>query len=253
MKASSAAGSTPGFLTRRLERLELPFRDFSPAQKRAVLGALEVAWQRLVDEEPELISRAGETGITARLQTILNDLREGQGTEVEGFSGSFFETVTREGAEFSYDGSSLEKQPDLTIRPMPLQPGLRGMQFRAFFIECKIVSRRRHPIRLYCQEGISRFVAGDYAWAMPSAVMLAYTRDGLTIENDLSPYLEKQQQAQNDPLATRARPTARPELSRNVPVHTSLHHRDWRYDEDRRPGPIEILHLWFPATDLLTS
>ena len=43
----------------------------------------------------------------------------------------------------------------------------------------------------YCDDGLVRFVRGDYAWAMQEAMMLAYTRDGRTIAGHLIPEIAK--------------------------------------------------------------
>ncbi len=183
---------TTGLLTRRIEKIDPPYADYPPWVKTFVIQAFAAAWQRLVEQEPALVSEEAETEITACLQMLLNDLRREAGNEAAGFSGSLFETVTREGSEVNYNGVRLEKKPDLVIRLPGLHPGLENSQFRAIFVECKLVSRS-HPVRNYCKHGVSRFVNGDYAWSMPSAMMVAYARDSLTVETALTPHLAQHQ------------------------------------------------------------
>lgn len=236
-----------GFFTRRVARLDLPLPDLPPGIKSLILNALRTAWARLLEEEPGLTTDSDETEITFCLQEILNELRNEPTKGVAGFSASLFETVTREGAEVNFSGDSVQKQPDLMIRLRQLHPGAPGSSRWAAVFECKIVDRS-HPVRLYCREGVSRFVEGDYAWAMPSAMMVAYARDSETVEGSLTPYLAKHQESGSDPFATRNLPTRRLELSGAEPwVYASSHDRRWKHTNGALPGPIEILHLWLPA------
>ena len=85
-----------------------------------------------------------------------------------------FETVNRGAKVESVDGR-IELMPDLVFRP-PLPPGVRNRTDWGYFVECKIVDGAK-SVRLYCSEGIARFVDGEYAAWMPSAAMLAYVRD----------------------------------------------------------------------------
>ena len=59
----------------------------------------------------------------------------------------------------------------------------------ALFVECKLVGKA-HPVgSFYCNKGISRFVDGDYGWAMQEGMMLGYVRHGYTLLGKLRPIL----------------------------------------------------------------
>lgn len=224
-------------LTQRISRIagQLPLEDFSPEIKQVVVGAIRTAWLRLLQEEGREIASASENYITACLQAILNELRADGSS---GFSGSLFETVVRDASETNYVGNKLSKQPDLTFRQPTTSPGLQESQLRAIVVECKIVGKK-NPIRIYCREGLNRFIDGDYAWAMPSGMMIAYARDSMTVPDDLTPCLKR-----HSPV--RALPVRESGLSDAEPaVYKSVHERTWSYPGTRRrPGDIEILHYW---------
>lgn len=240
---------TKGFFTRREARFARPLPDLPQGVKLVILSALRTAWASLQRDEPDLTTGADETRITFCLQEILNELRTHPETEVEGFSASLFETVTREGAEVNFNGSSVQKQPDLVIRMRNLHPGIQDSLRWAAVLECKIVSRS-HPVSRYCKEGISRFVEGDYAWAMPSAMMVAYARDSETVPKSLMPHLAKHQESSDDPYCTCDLPMPWAELSGSEPVvYASSHERRWKHMNGALPGPIEILHLWLPELE----
>jgi hypothetical protein len=64
-------------------------------------------------------------------------------------------------------------------------------EFDALFVECKPVDAK-HPVgSKYCDDGLIRFVRGDYAWAMQEGMMLAFARDGRTIAKHLIPRMSE--------------------------------------------------------------
>jgi len=73
------------------------------------------------------------------------------------------------------------------------------------------------PIRNveYGLEGIRRFVEGEYAWAMESAIMLAYRRGGYTIAQHLRSNLKNNSKDARfgKPTSPRKIPEARAGLS----------------------------------------
>jgi hypothetical protein len=152
-----------------------PLRDWNAPYKEIVFQALYSAWKRLVDEAETsggALLEEQEPAITVRLERALNDIQNEPG-HPSGFSGSIFQTVVCCEVT-SYDQKKLEKRPDLAFRLISVEPGLDRSLF-ALFAECKLVGPN-NPIRLYCGKGIQRFVYGDYAWAMPTGLMVGYTR-----------------------------------------------------------------------------
>src|SRR5581483_2847997 len=96
-------------------------------------------------------------------------------------------------------------------------------------------------IDLYCVQGIQRFVDGQYGWANTQCLMLAYVRDGSSVESALTPYLEMTSAKIPDPFRTEALPKLV-----NQSTLQSTHSRVFKYTEKRHdlPGSISIYHMW---------
>jgi hypothetical protein len=224
-----------------------PFRDWDAPLKQVVFQALNAAWESLTREAEAAggtLLDEQEPAITVRLEKALNDIQN-EPEHPSGFSSALFQTVVR-GDVTSYDQSKLEKRPDLTFRLISVAPGLDRSLF-ALFAECKLVGPR-HPIRLYCMEGVHRFVCGDYAWAMPTGLMVGYTHPPYTIPDHLASYLLRN--AESDILRTRALPRPVPTLHDIPPIYETRHDRPWVFPEDgRSPGEIALLHVWLPLPE----
>lgn len=233
-----------GLLTRRLTetRGEAPYSDYPAGIYQTVFAAISKAWQMLIDEEAEALPSFGEVDTTACLQMLLEDLRCAAEPVVRGFTSGLFETVHRDSSLLSCDGRSLEKQPDLTFRLINRHPGMKYSLFRAIFVECKLVEPPSKPVRLYCTEGIRRFINGQYAWAMPSGVMVAYARAGCSVLRDLEPFLSSRQDAGEDPFLTRSLPRLWNLGSSSTDVYSSTHGR--RCGRNGWLGEIQLHHLW---------
>src|ERR1035441_3170555 len=80
--------------------------------------------------------------------------------------------------------------PDLLVDFIGLPPRAMNSQ-HGLFIECKPVDADHTVGAHYCDKGIIRFVRGDYAWAMQSAMMIGYARAGYTIIPKLSDALAR--------------------------------------------------------------
>ncbi|WP_242112711.1 hypothetical protein [Luteimonas aquatica] len=158
---------------------------------------------------------------------------------VPGFSSAHFEHVSRAENLSNYNAQFINKQPDLIIQLAdgPLQQTRR---YVGIYVETKIVSMKT-PISRYTDEGLKRFIVGDYAWAMQGAMMIAYQaqrpRPRQTLEVKL---------AADATLATIpqqghcfASPAAAAPLCGN-----SMHQRTWHYHSGDNPGPIRVWHMW---------
>ena len=104
----------------------------------------------------------------------------------------------------------------------------------------------RSKMDLYCGKGLKRFVIGEYAWAMPQAMMLAYVRKtSQTLPESLQEHLSRNGKPDEYLLHDGPAPC---ELSRvrNQPrLHYTLHGRDWVYPKTKTPpGDIKVYHLW---------
>jgi len=212
--------------------------------RRVLLRAFE-----LLREQKFRLAASSEDEITAGLRSVIeNNLR--QYCSVAGFSKSTYEPVVRQGQWANYDGSVLTKTPDLCfkLRDDESEPRPVISEFNALFIECKPVDAN-HPVGgKYCDDGLIRFVRGDYAWAMPEAMMLAYARNGRTIAKHLIPAMNEKPRVVS--LAT----TQLPERCSNPAaaacavaeaIHTTRHRRafQWR-DGKGMASDICIYHLW---------
>jgi len=90
--------------------------------------------------------------------------------------------ISRGRESINYDGSKLEKRPDLSIHLTSRFSRL------SLVVECKLLdSKNKKSIDLYCDQGLARFIDGQYAWYAREAFMLAYVRDGATIATCLTP------------------------------------------------------------------
>ena len=226
---------------------KVPYLDFAPDDKEAIEEALRIAWERLPREashEGKSLWLLSEVEITELLQRLLNALLDETPSPVRKFSSGRFETVVRGGELRDYAGMSLEKRPDLVFRYCGRKhPGIHRRQYHGLFVECKIIDET-HPERLYGQDGIVRFVRGEYAWAMPSAMMIAYVRNGATVPRCLAPHLAKAKY--QDEYRVKTLPKVRPhgKDAGTPPVYISLHERPEVKVAGVGSGDIAIAHLW---------
>lgn len=223
-----------------------PFRDWDLSIKRIILLALQAAWEQIsreVAQDGGSLLAESEPMLTSRLEKALNEIQTDP-SHPSGFSGSVFQTVVRDGSSVNFDYKILEKRPDLTFRLVSTEPGI-DRYFFGLFAECKLIGPD-HPVRLYCEKGIFRFVCGDYAWGMPSGLMVGYARPGFTIPEHLIPSLHAKKGGKHD-LSICFNPRVASDLSGPLDVYESAHGRPWTFPETgQSPGDISILHLWLP-------
>lgn len=202
----------------------------------------------LLREERFNLAAAKEDEVTAALLAVIeNNLRQ-QGT-VPGFDRRSFEPVVRQTQAANYDGTHISKTPDLCFRlrrdDFEQRPVLS--EYDALFVECKPVDKKHFAGSDYCDDGLIRFVRGDYAWAMQEGMMLAYARDGRTIGEHLIPAMNE---ARRDSLAITQMPAsctaegARPVAGAEAVCFTK-HRRDFEWPDGKGSAcEIAIFHLW---------
>jgi len=201
----------------------------------------------LLREQNFNLAAATEDQVTAALRgSIENNLR--QSGEVAGFNKRTFDTVIRQGQWASFDYKSLTRAPDLffKLRDDATEPRPVLSEFEGLFIEAKPVDSR-HPVgSKYCDDGLIRFVRGDYAWAMQEAMMLAYARDGRTIAGQLIPAMTETSRMSS--LATLQLPqgsSTTVACSEAEAVHISLHRRAFSWPNGKGlASDITVYHLW---------
>ena len=152
-------------------------------------------------------------------------------------------SVDRGGEYFDYNAKKLENRPDLTFKIRNhIRPGL------IIFVEAKIIFQKGNSwkkIELYCQEGIMRFVSGQYAWQESEAIMFGYVKDGSSINPTLTAYLNKGQNPSiSKRFAVHDNPIAVPKIKGDVAY--SVHYRNFPYHPKfkSKPGKIKIWHVW---------
>ena len=184
-----------------------------------------------------ILLTAEEAEVNALIETRLNALIE----EDERWS-QLVSGVARGRETLSYDGSHLEKRPDLSIRLTNRSPSF------PLIVECKLIDApSRKKVDLYCNDGLIRFMRGEYGWATREAFMLAYVRDGSTISSSLEPFLAQSQTKRSDVYLTESLPSSIGGPS--IPLARSSHRRTFSYigPNSGSPGAIAIWHLWIAA------
>jgi hypothetical protein len=134
--------------------------------------------------------------------------------------------------------------PDLFVDFIDPPAGVMNTQY-GLFIECKPVDSQHPAGSAYCDEGLIRFVRGDYAWAMQDAMMIGYARDGYSLIPKLSEALASNRK---QPIPTSFAPEFCPHTTAKAfagQVAVSKHPRAFSYIETNMPaGIIVIRHLW---------
>ena len=212
--------------------------------RRVLCRALEI----LRDEEFKL-AEAKEDEVTAALRAVIeNNLR--QTGSVPGFNRRIHESVVRQGQVANFDLTKLTKSPDLCfkLRNDDHEPRKVLSEFDALFVECKPVDARHPAGSKYCDDGLIRFIRGDYAWAMQEGMMLAYARDGRTIASHLIPAMRKPKHMaslKTVELPKACRVSTLTADAHAEPVHISKHRRGFAWlDNKCQATDITIYHLW---------
>ncbi len=244
--------ATPtGFFTLGVlpERYQLPHPRLGPPVILLIRRVLCRAFEILREEEKVKLADADEDDVTAALLSVIeNNLR--QTGSIPGFNGRSYDRVGRQGQVANFDGTRRAKSPDLCfkLRYDDDGPGMVLSEFDALFVECKPVDKKHFAGRDYCDDGLIRFVRGDYAWAMQEGMMLAYARDGRTIADHLIPAIYESKRMES--LATVEPPEAcrGPGATGDAhaePIHISTHRRGFPWpDKKGKATDITIYHLW---------
>jgi hypothetical protein len=226
------------------EQLGLPHPPISLSVFLVVEAALRATWE-LMQTKPnanfQLLSE-DEDPVTCELCERLCNEVFNRGV-VEGFDRSLFGKPTRESKIKNYNGEKLDKMPDLLIDLVD-RPAVRIPAQNWFFIECKPVQSGRSAGAHYCDRGIIRFVRGDYAWAMPNALMVGYVTTGYTIPTKLTAAL-KQRRAKL-PTTILPKPCSHSSATRwSEATYITEHGRTIKYVETGQPAPaVTLRHLW---------
>ncbi len=226
------------------DEVELPHKPLPLAVFLIVEEALRVSWQRLKAQPTPRhnLQTATENEVTHDLYEVMYDEVFAKGI-VEGFDREHFTVVTREAKVRNYDGAKLDKMPDLLVGIAGRNDVYKNTQ-DWLFIECKPVDAEHTVGVHYCAKGIARFIRGEYAWAMTSALMVGYVSPGYTIDPKLFEALE----ARADEFKVRRGPVPcrlSPSTADAEKVHITQHERTFHYLENGQLAPpIKLRHLW---------
>jgi len=224
-------------------QVKFPHRPYPKATLRVVEKAIVEAW-RIIRDNPAAgfdIATADENRITRELRTcLLNQVLDG--TAVPAFTSKTFD-VNR-GSEFeSYDGTHLQKKPDLHFaisRDIPYI--LRSAD--GLFVECKPVDAGHSIGGDYCDKGIARFVNGEYAWAMSIGYMVGYVKTGYVLPDKLKEGV----QARKKFLKTDGQIQACPDTKATGYIqhpYITIHNRGFRFPiTNAKATAITLRHLW---------
>jgi hypothetical protein len=224
--------------------IELPFRPLHLQHLQVIVEALSAAWADLLDRHQPILFHQDEAEINALMETKLLALLDD-----DPLLAQMVRAIARGRETLSFDGTHLEKRPDLSLFFTCRNPAF------PLVIECKIIDKADgKSARLYCDRGISRFLVGEYAWATREAIMVGYVRDESTIASSLAP-LFVPSACGRAPCATKGGISA---VSPPPPnVATSSHARTFCYPYRRpphdSPGAITLWHLWLPAAQSLVD
>lgn len=227
------------------EGIHLPHPPLSLRVHLVVESAICAAW--------EIMTKHGRMGFdlqTADEDTVTLELYERLYDEVfkkgkvAGFNRDVFASIHREPKVRNFNRHHPDKMPDILVdfvdRPAAVMNSQHGL-----FIECKPVDRK-HPVgSAYCDEGLVRFVRGDYAWTMQSAMMVGYAREGYSLVLKLSEALATNRK---ESIPTTFGPqycvnSCATAIAEQVAI--SEHERTFNYIENGlSAGIIVIRHLW---------
>jgi hypothetical protein len=216
--------------------LQLPLSEMEAIHLQIIGERLVRAFNEVRAQSPDTVAFGSEAEVTALIEARLNTL-----IEEDLLWGQLVLCVARGKESLSFDGSHLEKRPDLSIY---LSNRTRGFPL---ITEAKVLeSSSARTVALYCDKGLRRFIDGEYAWGNREAFMVAYVRDNSSIETVLRPFLSNAMN-QNSPDY----------LVETLPIAVGHGSSDFAYSQHRRrfvypnqaapahqPGPITIWHLW---------
>lgn len=215
--------------------LRLPLPAIEAAYLEVIAESLYQAFADVCTQHPATIASGSEAEVTALLEARLNER-----LDQDPLLRQLVIYVARGKETVSFDGSHLEKRPDLSLH--------LSSRERSFplIVEAKILESTAAKTEvLYCDNGLCRFLAGDYAWANREAIMVAYVRDGSSIHGKLTPFLAKAMKRKPPHYSVEMLPVS----AQNGLVDSawSRHGRSFVYPQQAppaEPGAIRILHVW---------
>jgi len=214
----------------------LPLPEIEAEHLKIVAEGLLQAFNDVRAQSSATVFSGIEAEVTALMEARLNML-----IEEDPLWGQLVLCVARGKESLSFNGSHLEKRPDLSIY---LSNRTRGFPL---ITEAKILdSTAGQTEALYCDKGLQRFIDGEYAWGNREAFMIAYVRDGSSIEMKLKPFLSAAMTRIPPSYLVEELPICVGDASSDLAF--SRHGRTFTYTNQEaladQPGPITVWHLW---------
>ena len=151
----SAVRDRPDQVAELTRGVRLPLPAVAAEHLEVLAEGLHQAFGELCVAQPNTMASGDENEVTALMEARLNMLIE-KGPPW----GHLVNCVARGKESVSFDGSHLEKRPDLSIYLSD-----REQRF-PLVAEAKILdAATSKTAKLYCDEGVRRFVEGEYAWS----------------------------------------------------------------------------------------
>jgi len=219
--------------------IELPLASLHEEHLALIADMIALAWGDLVVNRASTLATGSEAEINALLEARLSRLLDEHPLWEQ-----LVRSVARGKETVSFNGAHLEKRPDLSIFLSSRSPAF------PLVVECKLIDAPDgKSSSLYCNNGLRRFLTGEYGWSGREGFMLAYVRDHSTIESCLLPFLAAGRAAKVDPFAVRDWPVESGHVALDLAAtrHDRAFHYLNRAASANAPGPIAIWHLWLPA------
>jgi hypothetical protein len=216
--------------------LQLPLPEIQSVHLEIIAEVLSRAFNEIRSQLPSVVLTGNEAELNALMEARLNGL-----IEEDPLWGQLVLCVARGKESLSFDGSHLEKRPDLSIYLTS-----RARNF-PLITEAKIIDASSGKTEyLYCDKGLRRFIVGEYAWGNREAFMIAYVRDGSSIPSKLTPLLSEDMAKCTFGYLVKDLPTPLTAATKNLA--RSKHQRSFLYTHQAppndSPGCIALWHLW---------
>lgn len=223
-------------------RSSYPHPPFDQVIMRVVVKALRMAWAPISMEERSSLPgmERPEVRLNSEMSKEIDALR--RSGNLPGFNSDVFDTVVVDAAIEDYAGNRVSSSPDITIRLRNTRPAVANPMVDAIFIECKRI-RQGSNLGNYYRTGMSRFLDGQYAWAVSQGVMVGYVETNQELPDALQTRLERM----DLPIKTQVIPYKKDQIVRpsGKPYAAfTKHHRSWLHPNDDKPGDIELTHVW---------
>jgi len=214
--------------------LRLPLPEIEAVHLEVIAETLFQAYIDISATYSPTVRAGDEAEVTALMESRLTSM-----INQNQLWGQLVRCVVRGKESLSYDGSHLEKRPDLSLY---LSHRHQGFPLVA---EAKVIDAPNSKTeKLYCEKGISRYVKGEYAWGNREAFMIAYVRDGSSIGSKLTPHLSREKSRRPPKYLVEDLPIAAG--SNGADLARSRHGRKFKYlgKPRSKPGSISVWHLW---------